>query len=74
MCCRFLTGMRTVDNGSEVPHVPYVILIRHTGRSDLVQNFLPQAGHDLGVRGQLINNECKCRCGGISAGWNKHEK
>jgi hypothetical protein len=49
--------MRTVDNGSEVPHVPDVILIRHPGRPDLVQNFLAEARHDLGVHGQLVKNE-----------------
>ena len=41
--CVGILGTRapTVDNGSEVPHLPDIILIGHPDRTDLVKNFLP---------------------------------
>ena len=64
----FDTEVCTVDDGTKVPHVLDIILIRHPDRPYLVQDFLPEACHDLRVHCKQINSECKCRSSSISAG------
>lgn len=59
--------VRTVDNGAEILETLDIILARHPGESDFVENFLPEPDHNFGVDGQQVNNECKRNGRAISA-------
>jgi hypothetical protein len=64
--CLYLE-VRTVDNGAEILETLDIILARHPGESDFVENFMPESGHNFRVHGQQVNNECKRDGRAISA-------